>query len=314
MLTGPTVSVVIPARNAERTIVRAISSTLDPARPPEEVIVADDGSTDDTAAVAESVAARGPVRVLRLGTSRGAAAARNAGIAAAKGALVAFQDADDEWLPGKLGKQIGVLQSDPRIVFATCKSRVIAPDGRDLGPLYDGQVPPAGASAWRALLARNTIATPSVVVWRRELEAVGGFNTSLRIAEDQDMWIRLSMRGHLGFVDEYLLNVHVTADSLSGVGTSRGVRDQLAFTIPMIQRHLAQRSGELSHQDVRRILGERLGRLGRSAYSFPDYGTGLTMVLRSTMLGYRPLENILFLASAAPPARWLKRQFGAERR
>jgi hypothetical protein len=152
-----------------------------------------------------------------------------------------------------------------------------------------------------------------VITWTREVRALGGFDTSLPIAEDQDMWLRLAMRGHLGYVEAPLVRVHVVPDSLSGVGLRRGYQDQLRFTLPMVRRYVVMKRSELAPREVRRILGERWGRLGRAAYSYRVYGEGLRMVLHATLLGYRPLENLLFLASAAPPMRWLKRQIGIGR-
>jgi glycosyltransferase involved in cell wall biosynthesis len=312
----PLVSVVIPARDAAGTIARALSSVLAQEWRPLEVIVVDDASRDRTAAIVEDFAAAAgsvTIRLLRHAVARGAAGARNAGIAAASGEIIAFQDADDEWLPDKLARQVERLRADPGVLFVACGARLIAATGEDVGALYDGQTPPEGAAAWRALLARNTIATPSVIAWKRELQALGGFDTSLRIAEDQDMWIRLAMRGRLGFVDAPLVRVHVTADSLSSIGSRRGYQDQLRFTLPMVQRYVTMKRGELAPREVRRILGERWGRLGRAAYTYRVYGAGLGMVLHAMLLGYRPLENLLFLVSAAPPTRWLKRRIGIGR-
>ena len=108
------ISVVIPAYNAEGCVVRAVESVLAQSRPAMEVIVVDDGSRDATAAVAERF---GPaVRVLRQANG-GPAAARNHGVREAGGEWIAFLDADDAWLPQKLerqaekldGAQVGVV-------------------------------------------------------------------------------------------------------------------------------------------------------------------------------------------------------------
>ena len=114
------ISVVVPAWNVERYLDAALDSALaqDPA--PTEILVVDDGSTDGTAEVAER---RGPpVRCLRR-EHRGPAAARNAGIRAARGRLLAFLDADDVWLPAKLGRQIEVLAARPELGIVTTRIR-----------------------------------------------------------------------------------------------------------------------------------------------------------------------------------------------
>jgi len=297
------VCVVIPARDAAATIARAVRSARAQDHAPLEIIVVDDASRDATAAVARALGAR----VIRLDQRGGAAAARNVGIAAAHGAIIAFLDADDEWLPGKLRRQVALLRADPGTVFVACGARLFGLDGQDRGPLYDGCIPCAGGQSWRGLLARNTIATSSVVAWRAALQAVAGFDASLPVAEDQDLWIRLSLHGRLGYLDEPLVHMHVTPTSVSGVGTPLGAHQQLRVTLPLIRRHVAQQRGKLSRGEARRILGERLARAGRAAYSYEIYGRGLALVLEASLLGYRPVENLVFLAVASPPARLLKR-------
>ena len=106
------ISVVIPASNAEATLARALESVLAQTRPPDEIIVVDDASTDCTVRLAKSYADQG-VSLLRVRERRGAAAARNLGIAAAKGRWIAFLDADDEWLPAKLEKQAAAISANP---------------------------------------------------------------------------------------------------------------------------------------------------------------------------------------------------------
>ena len=303
------VSVIIPAKNAAATIRRAIRSVIEQDYAPIEVIVVDDGSSDDTAAIVGEYAASG-VRLIRQADSQGAGQARNVGVAAAQGDIVAFQDADDEWLPGKLRRQVQLLLADERMVFVACGARLIGVDGQDRGPLYDSDIPQAGDEAWRGLLARNTIGTPCVVAWRHVLTELGGFNPGLPVGEDQDLWIRLSLRGRLGYLDEPLVRVHATPRSLSGVGSQLGVRQQMQVTIPMIRRHIEQQHGRLSRREIRHILGQRLCRVGRSAYSYQLYAVGLPMVLEAMFMGYRPMENLVFLMVASPPARWLKRQLG----
>lgn len=311
----PLVSVVIPARDAAPTLRRAIASVQAQDWRPLEIIVVDDASRDGTAAVAEACAAEdpAPLRLLRHAARLGAAAARNGGIAAARGEIIAFQDADDEWLPGKLARQLALLTAPPPPVFVACGCSFIDTEGRDLGPLYGGAVPGAGPRAWPGLLARNTIGTPSVVAWRAAIEAAGGFDESLPVAEDQDLWIRLAMQGSLGYLDEPLVRVHATPGSLSGVGDPTGVTQQFAHTLPMILRHLAARRADLTSSERRRILGERFARLGRAAYGNGMHGRGARLLLRASLQGFEPATNLWVLGTASPPARWLKRRFGLDR-
>lgn len=300
----PRVSVVIPAHNAAATVARAIISTQAQTPAPDEFLLVDDASSDDTAAIAESLGAR----VIRLPVRAGAGAARNAGIAAATGQLIAFQDADDEWLPGKLARQLPLLDDAS---FVACGAKLFDETGKDLGPLYDGQIPDDGEKTWRGLLARNTVATPCVVAWRQALLDAGGFDPTLPVAEDQDLWIRLALRGKLRYVDAHLVKVHRTKISVSGVGTALGARQQIRYTLPMVERHIAANRTRLSGAEIKRIRGGRKLRVGRGACWTGAWAEGAPLVLSAMLLGYRPLEGLRVLAATAPPVRWLRRLFHA---
>jgi len=104
------VSVIVPVFNGERYLAEALESIFGQTRPPAEVIVVDDGSTDRTA----EVAGRFPVRCLHQ-ENRGVAAARNAGVQAAAGDLLAFLDHDDLWIADKLERQLATLAAQPEL-------------------------------------------------------------------------------------------------------------------------------------------------------------------------------------------------------
>ena len=301
---GLKVSAVIPAYNSEGTIARALRSVFAQTRPPDEIIVVDDGSTDQTRNIV-SAALSDRIRLVASPSRMGAGGARNVGIAAAGGDVIAFLDSDDEWLPTKLELQLEMLTSDRRLAFVACAARSISTEGNDLGDTYGLRRISTGSEAWKALLACNFVATPAVVAWRRHVVAAGGFDEALKIGEDQDLWIRLALAGSLGYVPESLVRVHLRADSLS----SWMLDDLLAYTMPMIERHLSQQRLRLTPSDVRRIRGERLNRFGRVAYVRGDVVRGAHLIARSMMLGYQPIESTLYLLRGAPPLLWLKRQF-----
>ena len=112
---APTVSVVMPLYQAEATVVRALESALAQTCPPLEIIVVDDGSTDEGAA---RVRAIGDPRIaLVTQANAGCGAARNVGIARARGDFVAFLDADDEWLPHFFERALSALARHPDVGF-----------------------------------------------------------------------------------------------------------------------------------------------------------------------------------------------------
>src|SRR5437660_1034224 len=105
------VSTVIPTFNAKQTIADAIDSALAQEYYGQEIIVVNDGSTDSTAAILQNYSDR--VRVVTQ-PNRGAAAARNAGVARSTGEYIAILDSDDQWLSGKLHTMVTALERNPR--------------------------------------------------------------------------------------------------------------------------------------------------------------------------------------------------------
>lgn len=295
------VSVVLPAHNSAATIDRALQSALAQDYRPLEIIVVDDCSQDNTADIVLQYSNL-PVKLIKLSTHSGASGARNAGIMAATGDLVAFLDADDEWLPSKISRQMQLIEGNTQYSFVFCSADMYSEDHKNLGDLYRGYQPTAGEDTWKALLVSNFVATPSVLVWRHHLVDLGGFDKSLKIGEDQDMWIRLALRGPAAFIADPLVRVYVRPNSLS----SGGFRDQVVYTMPMIERHIAMQADRLSRAEIRTILGERLRRIGWTAYSSGAYREGASLIFRSIRLGHRPAGNLLFLLMSAPPVRWLK--------
>ena len=294
----PRVCVVIPARDAAATIARAVASAQAQVPPPDEVVVVDDASSDATADLARRLGAR----VLRLPAQAGAAGARNAGVAATDAEIIAFLDADDEWLPGKLARQVPLLDGS---IFVACAACLFAEDGKNLGPLYNAEIPEDGPDAWRGLLERNTVATSTVLVWRHAFLAAGGFDPALPVAEDQDLWIRLALRGRLAFVRATLVHMHRVPTSVSGVGTPLGARQQIAITLPMIERHIAANRARLSAREIRRIRGDRWLRVGGGACWTGAWAVGVPWLLRAAMLGHRPGLALRTAIATAPPLRRL---------
>ena len=199
---APQVSVVIPAYNRAATIAAAIESVLRQTWGDFELIVVDDGSTDGTLAAAAEV--EDPrVRLVANPRNMGAAGARNTGVAEARGTWVAFQDSDDEWLPGKLEKQMARLAANPDFVGAYCGLLTVG--GLDARPgertelryVPDPSVKPAEGDILEPLLERNMISTQTLVVRRDIFLALGCFDEATTPIEDWDFALRLAHRGSI---------------------------------------------------------------------------------------------------------------------
>jgi glycosyltransferase involved in cell wall biosynthesis len=184
----PRVSVVVATRDRRRLLARALA-TVDAQRYRDlEVIVVNDGSADDTAGWLRAERPRDCV--VETGRPRGAAAARNRGVARARGEIVAFLDDDDAWRASYLKAQVARLDADPGLDLCTAGHVEVDAGGRvfhpDLRPVF------AHGSALVHMLAECPIHTLSVVACRRAtLARIGPFDETLQIAHDLDWYLRL---------------------------------------------------------------------------------------------------------------------------
>jgi glycosyltransferase involved in cell wall biosynthesis len=183
------ISVVIPYYNRMRYISAALQSVFSQTVAPLEVLVVDDGSAPEQARFLQQFVPR--VQVLRLDRNRGPAAARNTGIHAARGGLIAFLDSDDLWEPDKLEVQLRHLRDNPDCAGVHTAIRSFYPDGREA---VSDPLPPR--LTLRDALYQNIIRVQSLLIRTEVLRAVGGFDPRLRLCEDDDLSIRLAAAGH----------------------------------------------------------------------------------------------------------------------
>ena len=180
-MTAPRVSVIVPVKNGARYLAEALDSVRAQAFPDLEVLVVDDGSTDGTAAL---VRARGDARLVD-GPGLGCAAARNAGVAAARGALLAFLDHDDRWAPGKLALQVDWLDRHPHVGWAV---------GRLQNFLEPGCAEPAWCAGGAARVELGLV-PGTLVVRRAAFDAVGPFDPSYPYGSDTEWFFRAKDAG-----------------------------------------------------------------------------------------------------------------------
>jgi teichuronic acid biosynthesis glycosyltransferase TuaG len=240
-----TVSVIIPAYNAEAFLSRAICSVEAQRFRDFEVVVVDDGSADGTAEVA-----RGFSGVRCIGQPHhGAAAARNRGLAEASGDLVAFLDADDEWLPEKLDRQLAFMRR-LRSSFSYTDSYIVRDGHRvrysALARPFQGQILEPLLDDWldQAFITINT-----VVASRSLLQSVGGFESGLPTASNEDygLWLKLALGGtRFDYLDEPLARYYRGHVSDSSNAVAMVERHRLAL------RHFAS-TYDLSDDAQRRI-------------------------------------------------------------
>lgn len=214
------VSVVIPVRNRPLAIVAAITSVREQTLPVREIIVVDDASTDDTPHVVAALAEGDiPVRLIVLPENRGGGAARNAGIDAAKGQLLAFLDSDDRWLPRKLENQVGrisALGTEDYLCFSNLE--VDRADGTPPAPWNTIDFVPGKDPLEYVLNEDQAIQTSTYLMPTATARRVR-FDDRLRRHQDLDFVFRAARAGvTFVYVPEVL--VHYSAD-VNAVRTSQ---------------------------------------------------------------------------------------------
>lgn len=192
----PLVSVIIPAYNAEKYVLLAISSVLEQNYAPLEILLIDDGSTDGTAKLVQREAPQ--VRIIQQ-TNAGVAAARNTGLRHASGEFICFLDADDGWFPGKLVAQADYLARHPEVGLVFHQWLVWRPDANGVYAKLGQPQQANGAidttnSGWiyPQLLLDCIVHTSTVMLRRQIAQQVGFFDQNLINGEDYNYWLRVS--------------------------------------------------------------------------------------------------------------------------
>jgi glycosyltransferase involved in cell wall biosynthesis len=214
------VSVLIPAYNAQATLLQTLQSVERQTFADLEAIVVDDGSRDDTARIAADFAARDARFRLARQANAGVAAARNAALALARGEWIAPLDADDLWHPDKLARQVRCVKAaQPTTVLVYSWSVEI--DERSLVTSRRLDLDRFEGDAYAALVLTNFIGNASVPLVRRDaLVAAGGWDTSLRDrvaqgCEDWQLYLRLAEVGDFVLAPGFLVGYRQTSGSMS---------------------------------------------------------------------------------------------------
>lgn len=197
----PRVSVIIPTYNRASVIRRAVESVFDQSFCDWELIIVDDGSTDNTRDLLKPYADHPRVRLFET-ENKGVSAARNLGVRRARGAWIAFLDSDDQWLPEKLEKQVGQSQKDPDIPVIH-GDEIWIRRGVRVNPMKKHQK--KGGDIFAQAL-RLCCISPSTVFMKKSLfDKVGYFKEHFPVCEDYDLWLRITGRYPVGYIDDFLV-------------------------------------------------------------------------------------------------------------
>lgn len=291
----PTVSVVIPTYNTSRYISDAIDSVLAQTFRDFEVIVIDDGSTDNTRQVLE------PYRhqiVYILQENQGVAAARNRAIQQALGEFVALLDADDQWLPDKLEKQLAFLRSQPEVSLLFGDAEMFSATGpvppsllarRDFRCQLTER-PFIVSDAFHLLLDENFIPTSTVIVRKTYLDQVGGFDLDLPPVEDRDMWLRFAHKFPIACISNVLARKR-THDS----NISSDKKQRMISLIKVLEKTYANNPSSVPRHKKR--LASLYFDLGYKDYWLGNYRDASRSFSKSMCLEFQGKAFLYYLVS-----------------
>lgn len=255
-----TISVVIPAYNAEKYITRTIESVLGQTHRADEIIVVDDGSADNTA---EVVRAFGDKVILIEQENAGASVARNTGIEAAKSKWIAFLDADDEWVAEKLQLQTEHLQRNAELVWTTsnyfncyCKPehcRVISDQGQSESLLSGREYFEDYFDAYKIGTCGHMAA---MLIRKDALIEAGLFLAGQLRINDEDMWFRIAYRyPRVGYLTTPLAVYHREVS-----GSIVKTHTNIEIVIEFVKRHLTL-AEEMGRLDVFRGVARKIAKM-----------------------------------------------------
>ncbi|MGO8911633.1 MAG: glycosyltransferase [Bradyrhizobium sp.] len=212
---NPSLSVIMPTYNGERFIAAALESVRG-QHDGIELVIVDDGSSDRTLDIVRDFAKSLPIRLITPGRIGNWVAATNLGLREATGNWACFLHQDDLWLPGRIARLRGEMES-AESALVLHNAMFVGPNGQGLGPwtcpLPEGVVPPD--QFLEHLLVQNFIAIPSPVFRRSAAIGSGGLDEALWHSADWDLWLRLGALGPVRFIAETLSAFRVHPASLT---------------------------------------------------------------------------------------------------
>ena len=222
---SPLVSVIMPARNAEKVLVKTLQSLEGQTHENWELHVTDDGSTDRTTSLLHEWAkhVRQPVTVLAA-DGVGPSAARNLAAQNATGSLVAFLDADDIWHAEKLTEQIDVLDKNPGLLGVTCDYAIVDGSTGQVRQRITFDWSDKSFDRWIIMEGVGPALCSTLLVRAEQFQEVGGFDPDLWNLEDVDLALRLQAPRSLGFVPrtlcDYIIQRHQNHQQMTTVATA----------------------------------------------------------------------------------------------
>ncbi|MEW6118579.1 MAG: glycosyltransferase [Pseudomonadota bacterium] len=295
----PRISIIMPCHNAAGHLPASVASVQAQTLGNWELIAIDDGSTDSTLAWLR--AQPDPrIRVLTQ-DNRGVSSARNAGLAAATGDFLAFLDADDTWEPGFLEKMLAALDARPEAVLAYCGWQNVGLAGGRGEPF----VPPEYENARKAetLFAGCRWPIHAAVVKRQAVMLAGGFDATLKNAEDYALWLRVALGAPIVRVPEVLAYYHFHGGAQASANHARAALQFWRAQRRFLAAH-GQLAGELGSRRIRELTTGALLHKGYECYWQRDLPAARAIFRVVMQQGYGTLRDWLYMLPAWLPESW----------
>lgn len=274
------ISVIIPTYNRSHCIRRPLESVVAQNVDDLEVIIGDDASTDDTI---ESILKMMPeARIVRLSENRGAASARNAAIKIAKGEFLALLDSDDEWLPGKLARQLEYLRDHPECMVCASGHFLHSKEGCLIE--FPGINPPDWRRELHSAQSFHGASTP--LVRRVVLESVGLQDEGLQVVEDWDWMLRIAQK----------YAIHVLPDMLAVIYESNPWDPDK--TVLFTEKFLSKHKNEFllyGAAHAREVISQHEENTARTLFRHGRTGQGSAMLWKSC--SHAPFRNPSMIAA-----------------
>ena len=291
------VSVIVPCYNTAQFVEGTLRSVFAQTYTNYEVVVVNDGSPDTPQL--ELVLAPFRARIVYLKTENfGLAGARNNGIRASSGELIALLDSDDEWEPNYLEVQVRKLDENPGADIVYPRARIIG-DGPLVGSCSKASL---GEVTFTSLVEQKCVVMVSVLARRVAIERAGMFDPTLRSCEDFDMWLRCVKRGsRIIYHDEVLVRYRKRKGSLSSdpvwmLGSALKVLIKMRTAVP-----LTKKEREVLESAICRFEGNKLLHESKLALGQGDFPTAIQLLAQADLrLKSTRLRAILLLMRALP--------------
>jgi glycosyltransferase involved in cell wall biosynthesis len=242
------VSTLMPVYNSAKYIAEAIESVLNQQHKALELIIVDDGSTDGSDKVISAYLHDKRIRFIQQNNA-GPASARNTGLRAAKGSLIAYCDADDIWQADKLAIQVPALLAHPEIGMLHTARTAIDVAGNVIGHAHKRETAAKVEvyNATRKLFQRNYLSGPSALLYKSCFDKVGMFDESFALSSDHEFLLRLSTQYKFGYLNQEL---HKYRKHPEQVTSNRQLREE--YKEKILTHFIEQFPGVISEDDINR--------------------------------------------------------------